>query len=828
MADNISTLGIEVKTSGVAQAASDLQKLSQAATSAEKSTGNITSGIDKVNAQLSAMGNKAKGAGTAFKALDPVAQTLGKVAKEADNASGAMSKIGSNQSLGKIGADASKAADGIRKASNELDRFTKESKDAARSSSGMSEVFSSLQRVAGGLFAGFSIAQFAGKLITVQREFDKLNSSLITITGSSSKAEREFAWIKDFAAETPFSLTEVTTAFVKLKNLGLDATKESLISYGNTASAMGKSLDQMIEAVADASTGEFERLKEFGIRARKSGDEVSLTFQGVTKTVKNSAEEIGRYLTEIGNNNFAGAMAERAKTLDGAISNLGDSWDDLFRTINTNSVGGIIFDSVKLATGAIGELAQIIRVLGADYGTATKETGAFTSAQNGLKTVFETVAVLGMNVSFVLKQIGADLGALAAAAQQVISLNFRAAAQIRAERMADAQQARAELDAAEKRLFGRGKFNNDFSALSDGLDPVKPKSSGIASIGSPKKRGGGGRSVSEKESAEAKAYEDAMSRLAGIQRDANKSTLDLTASQAALYDLMASPAWVSMPESWKQTALAQFDAARAAETNAESQREMAKAMDDGKRLTESMRTPTEELGARIVYLNGLLDKGAISWETYSRAVFEAQDKVDKAGGDKLEKAKSDVDILDEYAKSAARNIQSSFADFLFDPFDKGVKGMAQEFGKILQRMAAEAAAAQIMKGLFGSMGGKDGKGDWGWIGSAASWLVEAFGFHKGGIVGAGGASFTRAVHPMVFANAERFHDGGFPGLKRDEVPAILQRGEQVLTKEQQRARMGNIVINVNSTTGDRAEIRRAVATGARQVLGVMGGSRRYG
>ena len=35
---------------------------------------------------------------------------------------------------------------------------------------------------------------------------------------------------------------------------------------------MGKSLNQMIEAVADATTGEFERLKEFGIKARTHGE----------------------------------------------------------------------------------------------------------------------------------------------------------------------------------------------------------------------------------------------------------------------------------------------------------------------------------------------------------------------------------------------------------------------------------------------------------------------------------------------------------------------------------------------------------------------------
>ena len=55
-------------------------------------------------------------------------------------------------------------------------------------------------------------------------------------------------------------------------------------------------------------------------------------------------------------------------------------------------------------------------------------------------------------------------------------------------------------------------------------------------------------------------------------------------------------------------------------------------------------------------------------------------------------------------------------------------------------------------------------------------------FHSGGIIG-NRASRTREVSTNWFANAPRFHDGGLPGLKRDEVPAILQKGEQVLSKD---------------------------------------------
>ncbi|MDX8384141.1 MAG: tape measure protein, partial [Ghiorsea sp.] len=164
----------------------------------------------------------------------------------------------------------------------------------------------------GGLAVGASFVAGFSKLVSVARSFDVINASLVTVTGSTEAAAKAFAGIKDFAATTPFSLEQVANSFVKMKALGLDPSKEALTSYGNTASAMGKDLNQMIEAVADASTGEFERLKEFGIKSSSQGDKVSFVFQGVTTTIGKNAAEIEGYLKNIGSVNFAGAMENRA------------------------------------------------------------------------------------------------------------------------------------------------------------------------------------------------------------------------------------------------------------------------------------------------------------------------------------------------------------------------------------------------------------------------------------------------------------------------------------------------------------------------------------
>ena len=220
----------------------------------------------------------------------------------------------------------------------------------------------------------------------------------------------------------------------------------------------------------------------------------------------------------------------------------------------------------------------------------------------------------------------------------------------------------------------------------------------------------------------------------------------------------------------------------------------------------------------MLLLTAALENGKIAEEQYLEAVIVRLDAMS-------EKTQAAVGELDEFTKAAAKNIQGALADFLFDPFADGLDGMAKKFGQVIQRMIADAAAAQIAKYLFGDMGKTGEMG--GLIGTAITAIAS--GFHQGGVVGAGGQSFTRAVPAAAFFNAPRFHNGGFAA---NEVPAILQKGELVLTKDQQRS-MGRSAPPLNQVMNfygqaEPAQVKRAAASGARQVLGLQSGARRYG
>ncbi|MFC4729087.1 phage tail length tape measure family protein [Coralloluteibacterium thermophilus] len=90
--------------------------------------------------------------------------------------------------------------------------------------------------------------------------------------------------------------------------------------------------------------------------------------------------------------------------------------------------------------------------------------------------------------------------------------------------------------------------------------------------------------------------------------------------------------------------------------------------------------------------------------------------------------------MSEHARQAARNMQSHFADFLFDPFADGTKSMGRAFSDTLRRMLAEAAASKIFGVIGTAMTGYTGAG---------AGFVNAFG---GVLQGGGGREYGGSVN----------------------------------------------------------------------------------
>jgi len=171
-----------------------------------------------------------------------------------------------------------------------------------------------------------------------------------------------------------------------------------------------------------------------------------------------------------------------------------------------------------------------------------------------------------------------------------------------------------------------------------------------------------------------------------------------------------------------------------------------------------------------------------------------------------EKGKKGVDDLSEYSKQAARNMQSAFADFLFDPFEDGLDGLAKNFAKILQRMAAEWAAAQIFNGL----------GDWGKSNSGSGGLLGAAASIFGGMFAEGGRPPVGKISVVG--------DGGEPELFVPDTAGTIIPFSKLGGGGGSSISIGHM--SFPGVTNAR-EAEMAAGAAARKMLGIMSSAQRY-
>ena len=239
------------------------------------------------------------------------------------------------------------------RAERSLERFQRKARTTVRNIGAI--------MASGAAAIGAGLAAIGQATVRTAADFEAMEARLVTLEGTSAKARESMEWLSDFAVKTPFEINELTDAFVKLKAYGIDPTDGTLRTLGDTASAMGKSLDQTVEAFADGLSFEWERLKEYGIRAKVAGDEVTFAWQTtsgqVTQTIKKDGDAIRDFL--IGNmGRFSGAMDRQSKTFSGMMSNLRDQFTRFQLIIAEAGFFDFIKDKLSGLLDKLNEMAE--------------------------------------------------------------------------------------------------------------------------------------------------------------------------------------------------------------------------------------------------------------------------------------------------------------------------------------------------------------------------------------------------------------------------------------------------------------------------------------
>ncbi len=249
-------------------------------------------------------------------------------------------------------------------------------------------------------------------------------------------------------------------------------------------------------------------------------------------------------------------------------------------------------------------------------------------------------------------------------------------------------------------------------------------------------------------------------------------------------------------------------------------------------LVGNISRPLASMTALREAMKGAGEDGADALDRTSDAASRVAASVANAGGAAARAA--------EVAKSAWETAASSLKDYATKAMDLG-KGLGDslvgafrsaeqaigdfvrtgkmDFRSLVTSMLADLAQLSARRFLLGPLANALS----GALGGTGGLLASVL--HAGGVVGAGGP--TRAVPALAFAGEPRMHSGGWAGLRPDEVPAILQRGERVLSRRELAAgvsQAASVTINIQTRDAESfrqsraqvaADIARAVALGRR-------------
>jgi hypothetical protein len=251
------------------------------------------------------------------------------------------------------GSQAEKQLSAIKTKANETDAaFSKISKSSGIFSDRMKSLGATLAATYASFVSIRGAFDIGSSIVKLSSQFEQYENRLSSFYKTQNQVNDVMNFASTFADEYNTSLSETTDAMIKMKNYGIDPTEESLKAFMNTAIGSGKSLDQFVEAMADAFTGENERLKEFGVKASVVGTKIGYAWtdaSGAARNVivQNNKEIIESTLTAIFNQKYAGQLERYASSWEGILQGIKTDFEQAGKEIGEAG----LFSYIKAAAG---------------------------------------------------------------------------------------------------------------------------------------------------------------------------------------------------------------------------------------------------------------------------------------------------------------------------------------------------------------------------------------------------------------------------------------------------------------------------------------------
>jgi len=516
---------------------------------------------------------------------------------------------------------------GLDKAARVADNQTRKMERLAQErAKSIETAFSNMARnIAGPLAAVLGADTFAGMVKGLADAGDQLQK-LSTKTGIAAE---ELSKLQYAASLSDVGSEDLSAALVKLNRVMGDAAAgsktatEALARFG---------------IAPDAGLSAIEVLGKMSDRVKATGDETAIA-SGL-------------------NDVFGKSFANLIPLLKGGADGIKDAGDELER------MGGVMSGDLAASSEAfndnitrlsakinalkveiLGPLIPLFLEVSGAIATTSEKSDKLSSSGQALKTILETVAVLGVNVVYVFKAVGAELGGIAAQIVALASFDFKGFQNIGAAMREDAEKARKEVDALSARLLNPIKPADATAPGGKGVAITIPR----VVAPSAKRIGGGGSAVSEGQ------------RLIEQLKDRLRATEHLTEVES-LQERLADGRYKKVTLGEREIALgiaAQIDARKALVDELDAELAAVRVLTDeysaqDARLKSLVSTTdvfrnTQNMLDEALAESALL-AGNIDSTTYDQIIEKLRDVKD-AG-------KETTDALEEFTKQAARTCKT--------------------------------------------------------------------------------------------------------------------------------------------------------------------------
>ena len=553
----------------------------------------------------------------------------------------------------------------VSSASTELEKLSRASGNTEQSvnrlSSTFSNGFTAAARSVAGLAAALASIQSVRSIADAALDMQKFSNSLQVGLGSVEAANDAMSFLRRSSEELGLDLQKSAQQFSKLaaaaKGTAIEgqATRDIFLGISKAAVSLGLSSDE--------AAGALLAIQQIVSKGKVSLEELSGQLgERLPGALQIAARSLGMTTQEL--NKLVSTGNLTAEQLLPALS------AELERTFGTQA-----------QTAAQGLQAQINRFNTAlfDMKVAIGETGLIDFLTKGIElaTRFANALSRVFGGGEQLSAIDQQRQKIASLREELASLNDRKNIPVVGGLLFDQRSADLLEQSIENAVEDLRRLEAAALEVTQVQDQMAPSSANVAT------------QIAKVSTSVKATVSESQKFINALQKEAaqaGKSSFEIKRLEAAKLGVL-------------KTAAPLIDAlereARAMQAAQESAGAYRSQLSRAAQITESVMSDSERQAQAQAELNNLYQQGFISLETYNRALRNADGSIKQFG----DSGKTVFTELGQFAIQAARNVQTAFADFFFDPFDKGLKGLVSSFANAVRRLIAEAAALKTIQSL---------------------------------------------------------------------------------------------------------------------------------